>query len=191
MSDFDELSQLFSEARRANTAIPTKAAKKVEPHDPRRLFTAPENWKRTRGIALIHEETNSVLGNFSEYVHVKVVGARKLIREEAPISVSATERVSGSWWLGAERTPEPHRPWHEQKAAIIHLVLGELKVHSPATEVIVHLAYGAVARVELAVDTRLAQTEGGEQLLDLPEGMNVLEVMSLDCKLALRKEIGL
>jgi hypothetical protein len=37
-----------------------------------------------------------------------------------------------------------------------------------------------------------AQEDGTpEQLLMLPAGTNVLEVMTLDCKLALRKELGI
>ncbi len=154
------------------------------------LFADMENYTRTRGVALIHEETETVLGNFSEYVHRTVAGCRKLIREEAPISVSAQERVSGSWWLGEKRTIEPRSEWHEKRPAIIHLHLEKLGVHAPATEVVVHLSYGSVARVELALDTQFAaDSSDREELLMLPAGTNIIEVMSRDCKIALLVEV--
>lgn len=155
----------------------------------RTLFADPENWERRRGVALVHEESGTVLGCFSEYVHRTVAGARKLVREASPISVSATERVSGSWWLGEGRTVEERRPWHEQRSVVLHLHLSELRVHAPATELVVHLSYGSIARVELAVDTML-RAEEGEGLLFLPAETNVLDVMGVDAKILLRKEVG-
>lgn len=169
-----------------------KPAEEIDRIEPRAIYLDPENWERTRGVALVHADTQTLLGNFSEYRHRSVVGARKLVRESAPISVSATESVSGSWWLGADRRPEPAQVWHEARRAIVHLHLSELHVHAPACEVLAHLSYGGIARVELAADTQLAQEDGhGEQLLFLPKGSNVLEVMSRDCKITLRQEIGL
>jgi hypothetical protein len=145
-----------------------------------------------RGVALIHEETETLLGNFSEYTHNSVASCRKLVREDSLIPVSAAERVSGSWWLGADRRPEPKQVWHEQRPCIIHLHLDKLMVHSPICELTVHLSYGSIARVELTLDTTFAAEDGKqEQLLYLPAGTNVLEVMSLDCKLAVRKELGI
>lgn len=186
------LDDLFSEAQRAQP-IPAKPTKRPTPEVPRerQLLMDPDQWTRTRGIALIHKETGTLLGNFSEYLHRTIPDCRKLLREEAPISISATETVEGSWWLGEGRRPEARREWHEQRPAIIHAILPELKLHAPCCEVLVHLSYGAIARVELMMDTRFAQTEGPEALFDLPGGTNILEVMGLECKMNLRKEIGL
>jgi hypothetical protein len=197
MSDLSSLDDLFAEAR-ARITVARKAEKAAvirhtaEPEkvSVQALYLDPKNWQRTRGVALIHEETETVLGNFSEYVHISVAECRKLVRESAPISVEAIERVSGSWWLGAERRPEPRKDWHEVRTAILHLHLSELRVHAPLCEVVAHLSYGSLARVELAIDTTLAQEEGGEQLLMLPKGTNVLEVMSLDSKMHLWKELA-
>ncbi len=155
------------------------------------LFRDPDNWTRTRGIALVHEESNTVLGNFSEYLHKTVPGARRLVREESPISVSATERVDGSWWLGEDRKPEPPRPWHEKRIGFIHMHLSALGVHSPACEVLVFLSYGSMERVELAIDTQFAQEDGkNPELLMLAAGTNVLPCMSSDCKVKLMQELG-
>jgi len=155
------------------------------------LFLDPENWERKRGIALIHRDTDTLLGNFSEYVHKSVAACRKLVREETPISVEATEYVEGMWWLGEDRRPEPKQVWHEQRTAFLHVYLDKLRVHSPACEVVARLSYGSLARVELAIDTQFAQVDGtSEQLLFLPQGTNVIEVMSRDCKVALMQELG-
>lgn len=154
------------------------------------LFLDPENWERKRGIALVHEETNTILGNFSEYVHKSVPGCRRLVREESPISVSATEKMEGNWWL-EDRKPEPPRPWHEKRTAFIHLHLSKLFVHSPACEVVVYTAYGSLDRVELAIDTQFAQEEGrGAELLFFAAGVNVLPVMSSDCKVQLLQDLS-
>ena len=199
MSDLDELDAIWSVARahiqterKAKAAATLRKTAEPEKQSTQILFLDPKNWARTRGVALIHEETETLLGNFSEYVHVSVANCRKLVREETPIAVSATERVAGSWWLGEKRRPEPKQLWHEQRPCIVHLHLDKLFVHSPICELVVHLSYGSIARVELALDTQFAAEAGhGEQLLMLPAGTNVLEVMALDSKLAVRKELGI
>jgi len=189
MNDLDNL----WDAVRHNTKVPAKGAKretKEVPHA-KALFMNPDNWRRTHGVALMHKETNSLLGNFSEYIHLIIPNCRKLVREEAPISVTAVEYAEGSWWIEPQKRPDPHQEWSERKSAIIHVYLPELKVHSPACEVVACLIYGGISRVELAVDTQFAQTEGADQLLELPAGTNILEVMGLDCKINLREELGL
>lgn len=199
MSAFEELDAIWSVARahiqterKAKAAAQLRKTAAPEAQSTQSLYLDPKNWTRTRGVALIHEETETLLGNFSEYLHNSVPSCRKLVREETPISVTATERVAGSWWLGVERRPEPKQVWHEARPCIIHLHLDKLFVHSPICELTVHLSYGSIARVELTLDTQFAAEEGqGEQLLFLPAGTNVLEVMSLDSKLAVRKELGI
>ena len=193
------LDDLFREAKAAmrvqraakEAAALRKRSEKPDAQETQALFANPDNWERTRGIALIHAETETLLGQFSEYIHKSVPGCRKLLRESAPISVVAAERVSGSWWLGEHCKPEPRQEWHTKRSAIIHLHLDTIKVHSPACEVIAHLSYGGLARVELALDTQFAQEyKKQEQLLFLPAGTNVLPMMSLDSKISLRVELG-
>lgn len=156
------------------------------------FYSLAENWTRIGGVALIHEETGTVLGNFSEYRHRFEPATTKLVREPGLIPVTETRSMSGSWWLEEKQRPEPQRPWHEQRSIVVHLHLGELKLHSPACEVVVFLSYGAIDRVELAADTLFAGEDGSqEQLVSMPAGTNVREVTSLDCKMAIRKELGI
>lgn len=195
----DPLEDLYTEAlmyrqtkRKARSGDPATAdaldhtAKRM-----REVFSLPENWERTRGIALVHEESHTLLGNYSEYVHKTVKNCRRLVREHAPISIAATELVSGSWWLG-ERRPfvDASMKWNVEREAICDVHLPELGVAHPVTELRVGLYLGGIMRVELAADTQFA-SPGGETLLSLPKGTNLLECMSTDSKIALRKELGL
>ena len=199
MTEPTSLDALFGAARKhiqQETETKAKAKKTRQPAEVEQeaisaLFANPENWERKRGIALIHAETQTLLGNFSEYVHKKVFGARKLLREETPILVSATETVEGNWWLGAERRPEPKQEWHTQKSCVLHVHLGELQLHAPAVELTVHLHWGGIARAELSVETTFAQTaEGVEQLVVMPAETDILSCMTRDCKVKLRMEVG-
>jgi hypothetical protein len=185
------LDDLFKEAKRQIRT--TKAAKaEAPPPDPQRLYTDPENWTQTRGVALIHAETETLLGNFSEYVHKSVAGCRRLVREEGPLSVSVAERVSGSWWIAASIPEiEPRQEWHTRHSAVLAVQLPRLGVHLPICEVTACLSYGGIARVELAMDSMFAQLDGSpEALLFLPAGTDILGEMNTDSKIALRLEIG-
>lgn len=202
MSDLDDIFQetraiLRKEAEAAQwesrkTVRRVKDAQREAPAEPQALFTNPENWREGRGIALIHEESQTLLGNFREMLHRSVAGAQRLIRVETPITISATEYVEGDWWLGKELEITPPETWHEKRSAVLDLVLGSLGVHSPATPLVVSLSYGGIARVELEFATTFAaMSETATELLQLPAGTNVLPVMSQDCKVALRVELAL
>lgn len=196
--DLVSIDELWSQARAKistdRAAIKARIIRRTADPAPQgtlALFADPKNWTRSKGVALVHADSETLLGNFSEYLHNSVPGCSKLIREEGPISVSEVRRVEGSWWLEEKQRPEERKEWHTKRPAIIHLHLSKLGVYSPATEVIVHESYGAIARVELAVETIFAaESRDGAAMLTLAAGTNVLEVMSQDSKMALRMEMG-
>lgn len=161
------------------------AAKKM-----RELYTLPENWERTRGIALIDKDTHTLVGNFSEYVHRSIPSTRKLLREHQPIAIDATEEVSG--YLGEELTNRlrGHSTWTEERRGVMDLLLPELMVGSPAVQVKIGLYLGAVVRVDLIDATQLASMSGST-ILTLPAGTNVLEHLDADGRHAVRKAAGL
>lgn len=159
-------------------------------------FLDPANWERTRTVALIHEETETLLGNFAEYKHKLSEGTRKLQRVTEPTAVQAIERVSGAHWvtdyrdkIGAVRDLSAIA--EEEREAILDLHLPEMDhVFSPEVMVTVKLIWGGIAEVRLTEETRFFSKDRRVQLI-LPEGIDVLEGMSLDCKLELRKFLGL
>ncbi len=194
LSDLDAAVASFKRSRRIAADAKAKAATKrplpdAERVEPLSLFTNPENWTRTRGIALIHEDTNTLLGNFSEFVHRTEPGCRRLVREDGLLAVATTEFTS--WLPAAEQPPERAEEWHTRQTVIVPLHLERLGVQTVIAEVVVHLSYGNMARAELAVDTQFFPTAGGaEQLLWLRAGVNVLPVMSQDSKINLRLEMN-
>lgn len=195
----DLLDQLVGEAvaRIKADADATRKRKEAKaggepPAQPQALFTKPENWVRGHTVALIHEDTNTLLGNFTEYLHVSVAGARRLVRDESSgLTATVTESVSGSWWLAEERKPEPAQEWHTKRPAIIHAKLPNLGLHSPACEFTVHCSFEGITRAELTSETLFSALDGSEVLVTFPAGTNLLPELSLDCKVALKKELAL
>lgn len=199
LAAFDPLEDLFTDA------MLHRAKKPKRPADPslrnaldatakrmKEVFSLPENWERTRGVALIHQESGTLLGNFSEYLHRTVKGSRRLVREALPIAIAANEYVSGLWWIGSTQRDRiaASDKWTTQRQAVIDVVLPELGVAHPVTEVTVSLYLGAITRVELAADCQFSDGQG-QMLLTLPKGINLLEAMSLESKMALKRELGL
>lgn len=199
-------------------ALLTKALAKQTPHRPRKKstdtitpeelsqaerrikerFTDPANWERVGTKMLVHvgeNEQETLLGNFVEYKHKLSSGiCRKLVRDESLATVGEVEYVKGSNWLerplhrGADH-PAAHA--EEERDAILNITLSEFgPVHAQEVIVNVKLVWGGIARVELFDETRFFSKDKRIQLI-LPEGMDILEGMSLDSKLDLRKAIGL
>lgn len=191
--DLLSLDELFSEAR-AHVRVEAAAAKRkqerkaINPEKPcpQALYADPANWTRTRGVALVHRETKTLLGNFSEYVHVSVPDCRRLVREESPISVSAIEEVSGEWgWAG------PGKDTHQDSSlSVRELVLG-VCLSAPEVNAIaalrVHLQGAGILRVELAEDTHFGSPE---QFLLLPAETNILSVLAHHSKVNLREALA-
>lgn len=198
-SDLDALEALFAEAKHHHYAAEAKAAQTAAAtkHQPRRkaekplfeppdaYFLNPANWTAGKGVAIIHEESQTLLGTMQEFLHVS--GARKLVATQEPIAVSRTETVSGDWWIGKHHEIASPESWHRSVEVVVDLQMPCLGVFSPACPVVVHLSHGGIARVCLAVETQFAQDAAApEQLLWLPAGTNVLPMLSQDCKIAVR-----
>ena len=200
------LDELFAVAKKqivANRQEEKAEAKKPKrirtPDDPKppqatsELFANPDHWEQQPlGVAIIHEESDTLLGSFVEYIHKTVPKCKKLVRAESPLPVGRTERVSGDWWIEKREEVEEDQPWHTKKMVVVDVLLASLQCHSPAVQLIVHLSYGAMCRAELLEDTTFGQLEGTpEQLLFLPKGTNLLPVLSREAKINLKVELEL
>ena len=145
-----------------------------------------------RGIALIHEETQSLLGNFRELIHTSVPGCRRLVLESGLLQIDATEYVAGAWWAAEMPQLQRRADWMTKRFLHLDIALTSPAVHAPAVFIEAHIAYGGIARVELLLETTfLAGEEGITSLLVLPVGTNILPVLEWTVKLTLRKELGL
>jgi hypothetical protein len=154
------------------------------------LYLLPENWERTRGIALIDKTTHTLIGNFSEYTHRSVPKTRKLLREHTPISIDATEIIEG--YLGEELGARlrGHSKWTEERRGVMELFFPELMVGAPQVQVLIAIYLGAVVRVDLAEDMQFASMSGNT-IISLPTGTNVLDHLDADGRKAARRAAGL
>jgi hypothetical protein len=185
MTDNTELDRLFAEARAAMRAevkvrkarVPTE--REVSAEERLRAELAPlENWTPRRSIALVHQETVTLLGTFTEYVHDKAPGARRLVRDfEAP-APSVTEYVLGQWDLRIpEQPPTRHHIWHQTIPVLMNCVLGRMHMSGEMVSLSAVFGEGRLDRVELrepAVFTSPRQPE----CLILPVGTDILPEMS-------------
>lgn len=159
------------------------AAKKMK-----ELYSLPENWEPKRGIALIDKGTQTLVGNFREYVHRTVKGTRKLVRKHQPIHIDATEVVDG--YLG-EAFESRHRgiSWEREVDVKIDIWMDELMLGAPQVDLKIKLRLGALVRIELAADTQFANASGST-ILQLPSGTNVQEQLSHDTKTHIRRQVS-
>ena len=185
--DFSDLEALYTAAL---LAAPTRkrdaSAAARKPNTP--LFAFPDQWHRTRSLALIHEETGTLLGNFAEYLHNSVVGARRLVREDTLTAVTGSEYVTGTWWLETPTPPTERTRWHERKRCNVNVSLPRLGLFAPLCELEVCLYLGHISRIELAADTEFA-SDGGNTLVFLPGGTDIRTELAAECKHVIRTKV--
>lgn len=195
MQDLDSLSldELFKEARAALGAQRAQAGAPRRSSSPsgRRGADAPAtpayfdsaNWTKTRGVALIHQETRTVIGNFTEYTHKALPGARRLIRETEVLPFTSVEYVTGVWGVAPSGEPiKTPRLWHTKRFSTIDAVLKDMHVSAPQVEVEACFGEGVLEQVLLREVTTFSSppAEGvSPSFCVLPEGVNILPELSI------------
>jgi hypothetical protein len=184
MTDNADLDRLFAEARAAMRAemkvkkarVPSAA--EVTAEERLRAELAPlENWQRVRGIALVHRETHTLIGTFTEYRHPKAPGARRLVREYHEQPPEAVEEVTGCWEHKPEQPPVRSPRWHQSLSTQMDCVLGKLHMSAPNVCLRAVFGEGRLDRVEL-VERTMFNSPRVPELLELPAGVNILPEMS-------------
>lgn len=190
----DLLASAIREAHRRDRTVrpsPTKDSRAEVLARPKLTsgFYLPDNWTHTRTISLIHQPSNTLLGNFKEYHYQKVTATRKLVRVEEPCATDGLETVTGDWWLqqATERRTDP-KSWIESRQVIIDIALAECGLYCDAATVQVRLEHGWIARVELTSDTRFTCAARNTFLI-LSAGLDVLEAMSVESRIALKESL--
>jgi hypothetical protein len=192
----DPLEDLFAEAMikrstklRRPTALSPSAAGAEATKRLRELYTNPENWTRSRGLALVDKESGTLLGNFSEYLHRTDPRARKLLREHQPIAIQGTELISG--WLGNEvERGIRSQSWDTEVETETSVQLDELMVEAPLVKLKVCIRFKGIIRANLAEDTQFASGSGNVLIL-LGAGTDIWGACSTDTKISIRKAAGL
>ncbi len=189
------LDDLYNEAMLAKSMKNAKQARIADPSlknsldalakKMRELYTLPENWERTRGVALIDKATQTLVGNFSEYLHKTVPHTRKLLREHTPISIDAVEMTEG--YLGEQMEFRLRgNNWEIEHQVVADVLLDELGVGCPHVKMTAYTKLGATVRVCLQEQVQFASVNGA-MLLMLPAGTNIWEAMGTDSKVLVRK----
>jgi len=191
MQDLDTLfSQAISQERAARTR---KAAAKrpVAPPATVKNLNDPEFWLHSRNVAVLHSETETLIGNFSEQLHTSLPGVKRFLRLDAPASISGTEYVSGNWWLEGTLITKRKSDFVPQNL-ILDLHLDALGLVSPQARIVAYISPdGGISRVDLSAETQFTPEHDGAAFTFLPANTNILPVLSHPCKLALRKELSL
>lgn len=179
----------FHAQRRATPAKQAKpSATAPETSD---KYSNPANWVAGHAITLLHADTDSLLGVFVEWLHVSDKSARRLLPPAGPVSPSRTERISSGWLPSAVPAGELARraPEHQRITVISPVALEGLGVHSPLCELAIVLQDSYLLRVETLYPEEFGQLPGRpDQLLHLPARVNILPLLSLESKIALRAE---
>ena len=189
-----ELETLFRAARAAQKQERAKAHAEAEirrkrkmdpvepPIEPLGIFVNPENWIEGRGLALIHRETRLLLGNFRELKHKTVKDARRLVRSLTPIHIDAVEEVD--FGLPAEAALPPI----SSRALVQRIYTGPVALEAPAVScpsavLCIHYYDKATAKAVLEQPTSFSS---GDELVELPAGVDILSAMTRTTKRALR-----
>lgn len=198
--DPTSLDDLFNDALLTQAAKNKRQPKSIDPSmrnaldatakKMKEVYTLPENWLRTGGVAFIDKATQTLVGNFSEYQHRIFPHTKKWLREHTPISIDRTEVVEG--YLGAQimERLSAHQSWTEVKSGTADMLFDEMQVEAPNIEFSASIRLGVLQRVDLLYTTLFASVSGAT-LISLPMGTNVLEQLSTDSRAAVRKAVGL
>lgn len=188
-AEHPSLDDLFREAKATiRQQAKTKAAAPVEPDDPLQIWRNPANWRRTRGVALVHSDTMQLLGNFVEYQHRTVPDARRLVREVPGLPVSATEYVYGEH-LGQPVPTLPPAVLHRTVQTTINISLPQLGINAPQVRVAASFAGAVLTSVCLRERTLFQQQPADlSTLMYLPKGTEILSEMEPAARDALTQE---
>jgi len=179
------LDKLFADARaamrqqvqRRKAAVPTPQELSAEERLRKEL--APiANWTAVRAVTLVHQETTTLLGTFTEYHHPKVPGARRLVREYEQLPSTSVEYVTGQWSLETPLPPHASHIWHQSREAMIDVVLGKMHLSSPFVRLSAWFGEGRLERVLLRDDTVFTHPAQATECVILPAGTDVLNELS-------------
>lgn len=190
-NEFADLEEQLTQALRSKKPPPSAQRPGKQPKLPPQYHNL-ETWTPRRVVALIHqgEQQQTLLGNFREYTHPQLRGARQLRRISEPTPCDTIEFVSGQWWLTGQQElllSAPQR-WVEQREMLLDITLKELDLYAPGALCKVRLYLGAYDQVVLGEETRFI-CPSRQSFLFLPQGLDVLPAMAMESKMALREQL--
>lgn len=186
----DSLDELLSSALKEARERSAGRAKAIR-ESFSQIWSNPENWRAGRFLAVVHRSadgTLTLLGSFREHLHRRV-SARKLVRLSEPGPIEGTEYVTGSHWFGG---PEPVEFSGKEFIETRRIQLDSLRlletVSSSHVSLDVRLEGGWIRWAQLAEETTFS-CPLKETFIILPQGLHILDAMSFEGKVALRKAV--
>jgi hypothetical protein len=191
--DLDSLDALFADAKahlRDKAKAQAKAKKEGTPAkiEPSSLFSNPANWYAARSVALIHQESQTLLGHFRELLHRTVADCRRLVREDSPALIEAVEYVSGTWGWSPPKALDHQDSTLLETELTLFLSIAMQAQHSAEARIKVVTQGAGILRVELLEQTQFA-TEFSSAFLTLPSGINLLATLTTASKQAIREAL--
>lgn len=153
----------------------------------RASFRQPENWVLKAQCQLVHVEgsVHTLIGLYDELVHVSVPRCRRLVAavEKREGLEFKMEQVSGEHWLPAKAWHLRHEPTQRKAEVLLNLELdmGQSLV-AEAVLCEAWLVGGGLQRLCIKQDT-IFEGNTPRTIMTLPEGLDVLEGMSKECKI--------
>jgi len=164
------LDNLFREVKAAMRKEITKK-KEVPAETPLSTWVNPDNWKHFRYLLLVHKETQKVLDVYSELLHIKQPGCRRLVVADDQIP-DATEYINGEWEVAVEFLESLHKHLN----VILSLTLIKLEgVQAFGVATDLHFAYGKLVGVRLNQDTTFAKNDS---IYSFPKGTDIFLLLS-------------
>jgi len=174
-TSLDDLYRQAKAAMREQVKAKAKTPLVVEEDPDIGLYRNPANWVKGKAVALLHEETKTLLGHFTEYTHKTVPNCRRMVREDCSTKVEAVEYVKGAW-APAAVPAATKRIWNTSVEVICDIRL--LDFQASACEVVVEAFFGEgrLERVEIVAEVTFASPS---QFFTLPAGTNIFPQMAL------------
>lgn len=174
-TSLDDLYLQAKAAMREQVKAKAKTPTIVEEDPDIGLYRNPANWIKGKAVALLHEETKTLLGHFTEYTHKTVPNCRRMVREDCSAPVESVEYIKGSWAPAV--VPAARKMiWNTSVEVICDIRL--LDFQTQASDIVVEAFFGEgrLERVELIGDVTFASPT---QFFTLPAGTNIFPQMAL------------
>lgn len=144
------------------------------------LFTNEKNWHPLRIVALMHEESQTFLGNFEEFEHNTVKDARKMKRLTGPSAQhAAVIYVSGPGYLEYRKPEMKTYAPDLTRLKLLSVELDSPPVSAADVTLCVQRSGGGITRIKLEHETIFTSKE---VLLTLPAGTDILPSLSTNSK---------
>lgn len=157
------------------------------------LYSNPENWNPAGSVALLHEESQDLLGFFDSFLHKKIPATRKLVRIPDTDDLPRTYRkewVSGPEWVTAPRALPTPVSAIELVEILCPLEMEAIHASCHEAGLEIKLVYGGIVTARLT-GPAVFRSAGDHppSFFEFPANLNIYEYLSRETKVLIKKRI--